>query len=88
LFFKFFIKQYIKQIKQSSIQLNIIGLEACRFNCITCAKNIKFFSIILQEIDIFLNLVEYYASTFARDIRKNYAIKEICRRLQAMQAIT
>jgi len=30
----------------------------------------------------------YYANTFHEDIRENYAIKEICRRLQAMQAIT
>ncbi len=30
----------------------------------------------------------YYASTFIRNIRESYGIEEICRRLQAMQAIT
>ncbi len=29
-----------------------------------------------------------YASTSYEDIRENYAIKEICKHLQAMQAIT
>ena len=36
---------------------------------------------ILRQIEI------CYASTFVRDIRENYAIEEICRRLQTMQAI-
>jgi len=58
LFFKIFIKQYAKQVKQSSIQFNIVKLKACKFDCIACAKNIKIFNIILREIDIFLNLVE------------------------------
>jgi hypothetical protein len=29
-----------------------------------------------------------YTNTFVRDIRESYAIEEICRRLQAIQAIT
>jgi len=29
-----------------------------------------------------------YADTFFEDIRENYTIEEICRRLQAMQVIT
>jgi hypothetical protein len=33
-------------------------------------------------------LTFYYANTLVKDIRESYAIKEICRRLQAMQAIT
>ena len=32
--------------------------------------------------------VNYYASTFIKDIRASYAIEDIYRRLQTMQAIT
>jgi len=32
----------------------------------------------------FLECLKYYASTFVKNIKENYAIKKICRRLQAM----
>jgi len=58
LFFRIFIKQYAKQIKQFSIQFNIVKLRAYKFNRIICAKNIKIFNIIFRKINIFLNLIE------------------------------
>jgi len=58
LFFKIFIKQCAKQVKQSSIQLNVIKLKTCKFDCIVCAKNVEIFNITLQKINIFLNLVK------------------------------
>jgi len=58
LFFRIFIKRCAKQVKQSSIQLNIIELRTRKFDCIVCAKNIEIFNITLQKIDIFLNLVK------------------------------
>ena len=58
MFFRIFIEQRAKQIKQFFIQLNIIKLKTREFNCIVCAKNIKIFSIILRKIDVFLNLIE------------------------------
>ncbi len=41
---------------------------------------LDFFEIFLFFAN-FVKEVNYYASTFHEDIRKNYAIKEICRRL-------
>jgi len=58
LFFKIFIERYAKQVKQFSIQFNVIKLKTRKFDCIACAKNIEVFNIILQKIDIFSNLVK------------------------------
>ena len=58
MFFRIFIKQCAKQVKQSFIQFNVIKLKIRKFNCVVCAKNVKIFSIILQEIDVFLNLIK------------------------------
>jgi len=58
LFFKIFIERRAKQVKRFFIQLNVIELKAREFDRIARAKNVKIFNIILQEIDIFLNLVE------------------------------
>jgi len=46
LFFKFFIEQYAKQVKQSFIQFNVVELRACKFNCVIYAKNVEIFNII------------------------------------------
>jgi len=58
LFFRIFIERCAKQVKRSSIQLNVIKLKAREFDCVACAKNVEIFNITLRKIDIFLNLVE------------------------------
>jgi len=58
LFFRIFIERYAKQVEQFFIQFNVVELRARKFDRVACAKNIEIFSIILQKIDIFLNLVE------------------------------
>ncbi len=42
----------------------------------------------LLEFKVKFVITKYYANTFFKDIRINCAIKEICRRLQTIQAIT
>jgi len=58
LFFRISIKRRRKQAKQSFIQFNIIELKTRKFDRVARAKNVEIFSIILREIDYFLNLVK------------------------------
>jgi hypothetical protein len=44
--------------------------------------------VFLAFLILFCRRCYCYASTFVKDISESYAIEEICRRLQAMQAIT
>ena len=58
MFFKIFIERRTKQIERSFIQLNVVKLKVCKFDCVVYSKNVKIFNIILREIEVFLNLIK------------------------------
>ena len=73
---RIFVERRTSQVDRSFIQLDIVELRARCFDRVSRFKNSEMFNLILNEIDIFLNLIKSCSSQFSVAISRLYQEEE------------
>ena len=73
---RIFVERRTSQVDRFSIQFDIVELRARYFDRVSRFKNFEMFNLILNEIDIFLNLIKSCSSQFFVTISRLYQEEE------------